>query len=89
MIKYIPIKNMTRLEGTSNMKLIANRHEPKDIFKKVREWTKLTQKQLGEQNGKIGRAWVKNIENGKNRFYFEDFLKICKKNGITITLEKK
>ncbi len=71
------------------MKLTANQYESKEIFRIVREWTNLTQEQIGEQNGKKGRAWAKNIEGGKSRFYFEDFLKLCKKNGIIITLEKK
>lgn len=71
------------------MKLIANRYEPKEIFRIIREWTNLTQEKLGEQNGKKGRALAKNIENGHSRFYFEDFLKICKEHDIIITLEKK
>lgn len=71
------------------MKLIANNYESKDIFKIVREWTELTQEEIGNLMKKKGRNWTKDIENGRNRFYFEDFLEICKKYNITITLEKK
>ena len=55
------------------MKLIANDYEPKETFKIIREWTNLTQEQLGIEMGKKGRTWAKEIENGKNRFYFQDF----------------
>jgi len=71
------------------MKLIANEYEPKEVFKIAREWTELTQEELGKSMGKKGRDWAKFIENGKSRFYFNDFFEMCKKYGITITLEKK
>lgn len=61
------------------MKLIANKYDSKEIFRIIREWTELTQEQIGEQNGKKGRSWTKNIERGKSRYYFEDFLELCKK----------
>ncbi len=71
------------------MKLIANEYEPKDVFKILREWTELTQEQIGLAMGKKGRSWAKFIENGKSRFYFDDVMKMCKKYGITMILEKK
>jgi len=70
------------------MKLIANDYEPKETFKIIREWTNLTQEQLGIEMGKKGRTWAKEIENGKNRFYFQDFLEIAKKHNIKIILTK-
>lgn len=71
------------------MKLIANKYEPKEIFRIVREWTENTQEELGKEMGKKGRAWAKNIESGKSRFYFSDFLELAKKYNIIITIEKK
>ncbi len=70
------------------MKLIANEYEPNEIFKIIRERTNLTQEELGKSMNKKGRSWVKFIENGKNRFYFNDFLEILKKNNIKMILEK-
>lgn len=71
------------------MKLEANKYEPKDIFRIIREWTNLTQEELGIAMGKKGRAWAKNIESGRSRFFFSDFLELAKKFDITITFEKK
>lgn len=36
----------------------ANKYEPKDILKIIREWTNLTQKDFGNQIGK-SNEWVK------------------------------
>ncbi len=71
------------------MRLVANEYEPKDVFRIAREWTNLTQAELGKSMGKKGRAWAKNIESGRSRYFFEDLLKIAKKNNIKIILEKE
>lgn len=71
------------------MKLIANDYEPHEIFKIVREWTGLTQEELGLEMSKKGRAWAKFIENGKNRFYFNDFLEIIKKHGFQLIIQNE
>lgn len=71
------------------MKIIANNFEPKEVFRIVREWTDLTQEQFSREAGKKSRAWARNIESGRNRYYFDDLLKIARKNGFTITIEKK
>jgi len=70
------------------MKLIANEYEPKEMFKIIREWTNLTQEELGKEMGKKGRSWAKEIENGKNRFYYSDLLEIAKKYNIKIIITK-
>lgn len=70
------------------MKLIANKYNENDIFKIIREWTGKTQEQLGKEMGKKGRAWAKGIENGTNRYYFQDFMKICNAYGIKVIIEK-
>lgn len=70
------------------MKLIANRYQPKDIFRIIREWSGLTQEEFGALLDKKGRSWAKGIESGKNRFYFEDILDIANQLKIIITFEK-
>ena len=70
------------------MKLIANDYNPNEVFKIVREWTEKTQEELSKEMGKAGRTWAKEIESGKNRFYFQDFMTICNKYGIKVTIEK-
>lgn len=69
------------------MKLKANKYEPKDIMKIVREWTNKTQKEFGE-DVKKSNEWVKANETGKTNYYFKDLLNICKKNNIDITISK-
>lgn len=69
------------------MKLKANKYEPKDIMKIVREWTNKTQKEFGE-DVKKSNEWVKANETGKTNYYFKDLLNICKKNNIDITITK-
>lgn len=71
------------------MKLIANEYEPKEVFKILREWTGLTQEEISKEMGKKGRSWAKEIESGKNRYYFNDILEIAKKYDINIIMEKK
>ena len=70
------------------MKLIANDYNPNEVFKIVREWTEKTQEELSNEVGKKGRTWAKKIERGENRFYFQDFMTICNKYGIKVTIEK-
>ena len=60
------------------MKLKANKYEPKDIMKIVREWTNKTQKEFGE-DVKKSNEWVKANETGKTNYYFKDLLKFVKR----------
>lgn len=69
------------------MKINANKYEPKDIIKIIREWTNKTQKDFGKDINKTNE-WVKANESGKTNFYFKDFLELCKKNNINITISK-
>ncbi len=69
------------------MKLIANDYEAHEIFKIIREWTGLTQEEIGKEMGKKGRAWAKFIENGTSRYYFNDLLEIIKKHGYQIIIQ--
>ena len=46
------------------------------------------QEEISKEMGKKGRSWAKGIESGKNRFYFQDFMKICNRYGIRVIIEK-
>lgn len=65
----------------------ANKYEPKDILKIIREWTNLTQKDFGNQIGK-SNEWVKANEAGKTNYYFKDLLDLARKNNINIIITK-
>lgn len=71
------------------MKLIANKYEPHEVFKIIREWTGLTQEELAQELNRRSRHGIKNIEVGQTRFYYETILEICKNHNITITFEKE
>lgn len=55
------------------MKLTANQYESKEIFRIVREWTNLTQEQIGEQNGKKVALGLKISKVGKVNFILRIF----------------
>ena len=69
------------------MKIIVNDYEAKDIIKFIREWSELNQKDFGKTINR-SRDSINNIENGRNRMYFNDFISMCKKHNIKITIEK-
>ena len=70
------------------MKINANDYEAKEIVKIIREWSDLSQTKFGKTINR-GRDSINNIENGRNRMYLNDFLKMCKIHNISITLEKE
>lgn len=70
------------------MKIIANEYQAKDIVRMIREWTELNQKDFGSTL-KRSRDSINNIENGRNRMYLNDFLDMCKKHNVKITIERK
>jgi len=69
------------------MKIKANDYKPNEVMKIIREWTELSQEEFAKSIGR-SRNGINNIENKRNRIYLNDFMKICDKYGITITLEK-
>ena len=70
------------------MKIVVNEYTAKDVIRMIREWTELNQKEFGKTIGR-SRDSVNNIENGRNRMYFNDFIEMCKIHKIKITIEKK
>ncbi len=73
----------------SNMKIIANKYNDNEVFKILREWTGLTQEELAKELGYKSYHTIKQIERGVNAFSYHNLMKICKKHGYTITIEKK
>lgn len=70
------------------MRINANEYQAKDIIRIIREWTELNQKEFGKKLNR-SRDSINNIENGRNRMFLNDFLIMCKKFGIKVTIEKK
>ena len=70
------------------MKIIANNYEAKEIVKMIRECTDLNQTEFGRLLNR-SRDSINNIENGRNRMYLNDFIDMCKKFNIKITIEEK
>lgn len=70
------------------MKINAIDYQAKDVIRIIREWTELNQKEFGVLL-KRSRDSINNIENGRNRMYFNDFLDMCKNFNIKVTIEKK
>lgn len=70
------------------MKIVANDYESKFVMKMLREGTGLTQNDFGESIGLKGMT-IQGYEIGKRRFTFETLMKICKKHGYIVTIEKK
>lgn len=70
------------------MKIVANNYEPKDVMRIIREWTDLTQTDFSKKINRSKRT-VQDYEAGITNYTFKMLLDIAKKNGITITLEKK
>lgn len=69
------------------MKINANGYEAKDILKIIREWTGLTQKEFAHTLNR-SRDSINNIENGRNKIYFDTLLEIAKIHNLKITIEK-
>ncbi len=70
------------------MKIIANDYKATLIIKTIRDWTELNQTEFGKTINR-SRDSINNIENGRNRMYLNDFIEMCNKHNIKITLEKK
>ncbi len=70
------------------MKIKANDYKANEVVKIIREWSELTQKEFGKTIHR-SRDSINNIENGRNRMFFNDFIEMCKKHNIDIIIEKK
>ena len=69
------------------MKIDANDYEPNEVLKIIRKWTGLSQKEFAETLNRT-RDSINNIENNRNKMYFNTLMEIAKIHNITITIEK-
>ena len=69
------------------MKIVANDYEPNEVLKIIRKWTGLSQKEFAETLNRT-RDSINNIENNRNKMYFNTLMEIAKIHNITITIEK-
>ncbi len=70
------------------MEIKANNYKPNDILKFIRQNANLTQEKLAYLIGK-SKNWVKNNEQGLNRYFFEDLIKIANTCGVDIIIKDK
>ena len=69
------------------MRVSTKDYKSNDLFRIIREYSGLSQDEISKLAGKKNRYWAKDIENGRNRFYFDDLCEICKKCGLNIIIE--
>lgn len=70
------------------MEFKATDYKPNEIFKFIRQNGNITQKELGEKMNK-SLGWVKDNEQGINRYFFEDLIKMAKICNIEIIFKSK
>lgn len=70
------------------MEFKSTDYKPSEILKFIRQNADLTQEQLAKQLNK-SKNWVKNNEQGLNRYFFEDLIKIADICNIDIIFKDK
>ncbi len=70
------------------MEIKANNYKPNEILKFIRQNANITQATLAEKLGK-SKNWVKNNEQGLNRYFFEDLIKIANICNVEIIIREK
>ena len=70
------------------MRIVANKYDEKDVMKILREWSGKNQPEFGKSI-KLSGMTIQGYERGIRRYTFETLMRIAKKYGYTITIEKK
>lgn len=70
------------------MKIIANKYTEKDVIRFLREGTTLSQNEFAKTVG-LSEITVQSYERGVRNYTFKTLMKIARKHGYTITIEKK
>ena len=70
------------------MEIRAGNYKPNYILRFVRQNAGLTQEKLAIMIGK-SKNWVKNNEQGLNRYFFEDLIKIAEICGVEIIIKER
>lgn len=70
------------------MKVNIKDYKPNEILKFIRQNANLTQEELAKKINK-SKNWVKNNEQGLNRYYFEDLIKVANLCNVDIIIKSK
>lgn len=70
------------------MEIKANNYRPNDILKFIRQNCNMTQEELAKALGK-SKNWVKNNEQGINRYFFEDLIKVANICKVEIIIKDR
>lgn len=70
------------------MEIKVNNYKSNEILKFIRQNSNLTQEQLAKKIGK-SKNWVKNNEQGINRYFFEDLMTIANICNVEIIIKDK
>ena len=70
------------------MEIKASNYKSNEILRFIRQNSNMTQEQLAQAIGK-SKNWVKNNEQGLNRYFFEDLIKIADICGVDIIIKDK
>lgn len=70
------------------MKIVANDYTAPEIFRILREWTELSQKEFGKTIHRSERG-IQAFELGERNYSLQTLLQIANTHGITIIIEKK
>jgi transcriptional regulator with XRE-family HTH domain len=70
------------------MEFKASDYKPNEILKFIRQNSNMTQEELAHELKK-SKNWVKNNEQGVNRYYFEDLIKVANLCNIEIIFKNK
>ena len=70
------------------MEIKTNNYKANEILKFIRQNANITQEELAKKLGK-SKNWVKNNEQGLNRYFFEDLIKIANICNVEIIIKEK
>ena len=69
------------------MEIKAGNYKPNEILKFIRQNSNMTQAELAKAIGK-SINWVKNNEQGINRYFFEDLIKMAALCDVEIIMKE-
>ena len=70
------------------MEIKVCNYKPNEILKFVRQNSNITQEELAKKIGK-SKNWVKNNEQGINRYFFEDLIKVADICDVDIIIKDR
>lgn len=70
------------------MRIVANDYKEKEVIKILREWSDKSQPDFGKSIGLSGMT-IQGYERGTRRYTFETLMRIAKKYGYKVTIEKE